>query len=191
MDSKLLALGRALAARYHRPALWLFTDARRLPDPCPAAARLPRGIAGIVFRHDEHSDREALALRLAPICRDRRIVMVVAGDVRLAARCHAGVHLRGGRWPVPLRRSGFLTSSAHHPGDLHRAAVAGVDLVFLSPAFKTASHPDAAGLGAVRWAGLARQARVPVAALGGIDGTTARRLPPQVCRGFGAIGALA
>ena len=66
MDCKLLALGRALAARHHRPALWLFTDARRLPDPCPAAARLPRGIAGIVFRHDEHSDREALALQRPP-----------------------------------------------------------------------------------------------------------------------------
>jgi thiamine-phosphate pyrophosphorylase len=63
-------------------------------------------------------------------------------------------------------------------------------MVFLAPVFATASHPQAAPLGPVRWGLLARGAGVAVAALGGIDGATVRRLPARLCAGVGAIGAL-
>ena len=101
-----------------------------------------------------------------------------------------------GRWPagapVPARRRGaLLTSSAHGAAELRRAARAGVDLAFLSPAFATRSHKGAAALGPPRWGRLARGAALPVAALGGIDGGSVRRLPRGLCRGVGAIDALA
>ena len=194
MDLKLLAWGRAAARRLGRkslPVLWLFTDSDRLPDPRPAASRLPRGIAGVVLRHDSHPDRVAIGRDLARICRARRLALVVAGDVRLAAALGAGVHLRGGRWPGPRRRSGIATSSAHTLPDLRRAARNGASVAFLSPAFATASHPGAPALGACRWAALAGRAGLPVAALGGVTGASIRRLPPGLCRGIGAIGALA
>jgi thiamine-phosphate pyrophosphorylase len=197
MDTRLVAWARAVKARNrHRqaaqPALWLFTDARRLPDPRAAVAALPRGLCGVVLRHDGEPGRAALAHDLARICRIRRLALVVAGDVRLAAAVGAGVHLRGGRWPGPVRiRGRWLTSSAHTPPELRRAAQAGARLAFLAPAFATASHPGAAGLGAARWSRLAGCAGLPVVALGGIDGRTARRLSRQRCRGAGAIAALA
>ena len=151
MDAKLRAWGEAVASRRGRfPPLWLFTDSKRLPDPRGAVARLPRGLAGIVFRHDDHPERAAVGRDIARICRARRLVLVVAGDVRLAAALHAGVHLRGGRWPGPLRCKGFVTSSAHDFTDLRRAARAGARLAFLAPVFATASHPGAASLGPVR-----------------------------------------
>ncbi len=193
-DLKLIAWGRATARRLGPkapPVLWLFTDIARLPDPRLAAARLPRGIAGVVLRHDSHPDRVAIGRDLARICRVRRLVLVVAGDVRLAASLGAGVHLRGGRWPGSLRRSGMVTSSAHSLPDLRRARRNGATLAFLSPAFATASHPGQPALGACRWASLAARAGLPVAALGGIGGDSVRRLPPDRCRGAGAIGALA
>lgn len=190
MDHVLLAWGRARAARARLPVLWLFTDAHRLADPSAAAARLPRRMSGVVFRHDGVPDRAKLARNLARICRQRQMALVVAGDVRLAVRCGAGVHLRAGRWPGPLRRSGLVTSSAHNLRELRRARRAGASLVFLSPAFPTESHPDARALGAVGWSGLARRSAVPVAALGGVDGRKVRRLPPRFCYGVGAIGAL-
>ena len=191
MDAKLLAWGRAAAARQRRrPMLWLFTDAERLPDPLPAAARLPRGLAGVVFRHDNHPDRAALGCALARICRERRLVLVVAGDVRLAAALRAGVHLRGGRWPAPIRSRRRVTSSAHGLADLRRAAKAGASLVFLSPVFATPSHPGAVSLGSARWSRLARASPTAVAALGGIGGSNVGRLPPGLCLGVGAIGAL-
>ena len=87
--------------------------------------------------------------------------------------------------------SGFRSSSAHSAPELRRAARAGASLAFIGPAFATASHPGASGLGLLRWLRLARAARLPVAALGGIDGAAAHRLPRCFCRGAGAIGALA
>jgi thiamine-phosphate pyrophosphorylase len=194
MDLRLLAWGRAAARRLGRtapPVLWLFTDSDRLPDPRPAAARLPKGIAGVVLRHDSHPDRAAIGRDLARICRVRRLALVVAGDVRLAAALGAGVHLRGGRWPNALRRLGIVTSSAHSLPDLRRARRNGASIAFLSPAFATASHPGEPALGACRWAGLASRAGLPVAALGGIGGDSVRRLPRGRCLGAGAIGALA
>ena len=168
--------------------LWLFTDARRLPDPFAAVSRLPRG-AGVVLR--DHRDAD----RLARLCRARGLALVVAGDARLAARLGAGLHLRDGRFPGTGRawrkRGALLTSSAHDVASLRRAARAGAALAFLSPVFPTASHPGIPGLGPARWALLARRAALPVAALGGVEGRSARRLPPRYCAGAGAIGALA
>jgi thiamine-phosphate pyrophosphorylase len=201
MDSRLVAWARSVKARnaaargggHDLPALWLFTDARRLADPRAAVARLPRGLCGVVLRHDGEGSRAALALGLARICRERRLVLVVGGDWRLAAALHAGLHLRGGRadGPAPrwLRRP---TSSAHDAAELRRARRAGARLAFLSPAFATASHEGAAGLGPVRWGRLAGGGRgLTVAALGGIDGGSVRLLPRRFCRAAGAIGALA
>ncbi|MGH7103357.1 MAG: thiamine phosphate synthase [Acetobacteraceae bacterium] len=179
MDVTLGAWARAVKARrrFPFPPLWLFTDEARLPDPLPAAKRLPRGLGGIVFRHDAAAERLALGRALARVCRARRLMLVVAGDARLAAALGAGLHLRRGRKGVVRRRPGFLTASAHDRSELVRAGRAGVDLVFLGPASATRSHVGVRPLGAVRWNALAGRARVPVAALGGIGGGTIRRLP--------------
>ncbi len=197
MDRRLLDWARAVKAarRSRTPTLWLFTDARRLSDPRAAVARLPRGGAGVVLRHDADPGRPALGRALARLCRARRLALVVAGDPRLAAALGAGLHMRDGRWPGVTRRAGrrgtLLTSSAHDVASLRRATASGVNLVFLSPAFPTDSHPGGAALGVVRWTRLARRTATPVAALGGVDGRTVRRLPRTSCGGAGAIGALA
>ena len=143
MDRRLLAWAYASRRPGAKlPRLWLFTDARRLPDPRPSVARLPRGLAGVVLRHDGEPGRAALGRDLARICRARRLALVVAGDARLAAALGAGVHLRAGRWPGVLRRRRrLITSSAHGRADLLRAHRAGAGLAFLSPAFPTLSHP--------------------------------------------------
>jgi len=197
MDPRLVAWARAVKARNSwrgdsLPVLWLFTDGRRLPDPRPSVAALPRGLCGVVLRHDGEPDREALGRDLARLCRARRLALVVAGEPRLAAKLHAGVHLRGGRWPGSVRAGcGLHTSSAHNIPELRRASRAGARLAFLSPAFVTASHLGVAGLGMLRWSRLAGGAQIPIGALGGIDGLRARRLPRLRCRAAGAIGALA
>lgn len=192
-NGDLLRWARSAHARFGGaiPPLWLFTDTHRLPDPRAAVGRLPKGLAGVVLRHDDDPRRAILGRDLARICRARRLVLVVAGDVRLAAALRAGVHLRGGRWPPPIRRKGLHTSSAHSAVDIRRARLAGGAIAFLSPVFPTASHAGAPALGATRWSSLARVARMPVAALGGVTGRTVRHLPSRLCWGVGAIGALA
>jgi thiamine-phosphate pyrophosphorylase len=196
MTQKLVAWARAVKSRRHGralrslPPLWLFTDAARLPDPRTAVARLPPGLAGVVLRHDGQPERASLGRDLARLCRARRLILVVAGDARLAAALHAGLHLRGGRRAGPWPNGRLLTSSAHDAAELHRARRAGANLAFLSPFLPTASHPGAPALGPHRWAALACRAGLPVAALGGIDRAALRRLPSRACAGIGAIGAL-
>ena len=140
-------------------------------------------------------DRAELGRRLARICRERRLVLVVAGDWRLAVALGAGVHLRNGE-PLGgerlLRIASLITSSAHDAKSLNRARRAGAGLTFLSPLFATASHPEAASFGVVRWVALARGSRgMAVAALGGVDGKSVRGIRGTGCRVVGAIGALA
>lgn len=201
-----MAWARAVKRRSRppHPVLWLFTDAARGADPLVAAARLPKGLCGVVFRHDAAPDRARIGRDLAKICRARRLALVVAGDIRLARALGAGVHLRAGRWPGPaamnLRRRRLVSSSAHTLADIRRARHAGGGLIFLSPVFPTASHPGAPALGAMRWARLVRAGGGPILApgsrvaaifaLGGVSGRRVRALPAKLCAGVGAIGAL-
>jgi thiamine-phosphate pyrophosphorylase len=194
MDEKLAAWARAVKARQRQPrgraVLWLFTDAARLADPFPVLRLLPPGLGGVVLRDDGLPGREALGRRIARLCRRRRLALSVAGDWRLAAALHAGLHLRGGRLPPCTPRwLPRLTSSAHAVPDLLRARRAGVAVAFLSPVFATASHPGAHPLGPLRW-GLAARRSVGAGALGGIDGCAVQRLPRRLCHGAGAVGAL-
>lgn len=190
MDVSLLAWARAVKARRRPPLppLWLFTDELRLADPREAVARLPRGLAGVVFRHDGVADRVQLGRALARVCRERRVAFVVAGDVWLARELRAGLHLRRGERQAGPPRPRLLTASAHDRRELVRAHRAGAALIFLGPAFATASHPGVRPLGAVRWNVLARAARGPVGGIGGMRGGTVRRLRWAVA--VGAIEAL-
>lgn len=192
---------RPPATKPDLPRQWLVTDAARLPDPLPAAARLPRG-AGIVFRHYEwpRSERLKLARRLAALCRARGLWLVVAGDAGLARSCNAdGLHLPQrllGRAAGIARRHPrwLLTAAAHDEAALAQAARAGVDVVLISPVFPTASHPGTAGLGVLRFAMLSEQGRrrrLGVYALGGITKRTAQRLAHIPKNGTAAIAGMA
>jgi thiamine-phosphate pyrophosphorylase len=192
MDAALLSWARAVKQRRRTklPVLWLFTDAERLPDPLPAIAALPNFLAGVVFRHDKVAGRKALALQVATLCRARKIPLVIAGNAHLAAALGAGLHLRGGRRPGLLRTRRLITSSAHNLQELRRAEHAGAKIIFLSPAFKTLSHPNLPVFGAVRWANIAQTAQnAEVYSLGGVDGKNIRRLAPFGA-GAGAITGL-
>ena len=130
------------------PPLWLFTEERRTADLVAAVAALPAGLCGVVFRHDGAEARGAMLRRVGLICRERRLALVVAGD-RRGAPAWAGWHLRRGRGRRLSTR--FVTSSAHTTAEMVRAQRAGVNLVFLSPLFRTESHVGARPLGVMRW----------------------------------------
>ena len=154
-----------------------------MPDPLSVIARLPRGLCGVVFRHDGAPERAALGAPWRALCRARRLALVVAGDARLAAALRAGVHLRAGRLAGPMRVPGLRTSSAHNMAQLIRARRAGAAVIFISPVFATASHPGAPGLGCFGWRRLARRAGAAKPfALGGISAEDCRALG-RLCRG--------
>jgi thiamine-phosphate pyrophosphorylase len=181
------------------PRLWLVTDALRLPDPLPAAANLPPGSAVLA------RDLAPAVLRaVARLARRRRLVLLVAGDGRLALALGAGLHLPerrptsgllaflAARRRYSLLRGALLSVAAHGVAGLARARRLRADAVVLSPAFATASHPGAPGLGPLRWGALAVRAsrRLAVVALGGIAAGTVARLPRRRLAGLAAVAGL-
>jgi thiamine-phosphate pyrophosphorylase len=146
------------------PRLWLMTDERLGESLWEALERLPRG-SGVVFRHYTLApcERRALFERVRRIARRRRL-LVLAGPELPGDGVHGGRH-------------GGFSASAHSLKELKIAERSGVQLIFLSPAFPTRSHPGARALGPVRFGLISRHARVPVVALGGLGARRARRLP--------------
>lgn len=176
------------------PTLWLMTDETR-GDAAAAMHALPRG-AGVVFRHYGAPDRAGLGRALRAIAASRGLVFLVAGDVKLAAALKADgfhapealIHRAGAaRRMMP---HGLVTAAAHGIPGLVAAEKAGVDAVLVSPVFATASHPGSRPLGVIRFAALARQAAMPVIALGGMSADNFTRLTGIAVSGYAAISAL-
>ena len=161
------------------PRLWLMTDERQGERLWDALELLPRG-AGIVFRHYglPATERRRLFARVRAIARKKRLVLLAAGAALPGAD---GVH--GGRG------SGLRSAPAHNLAALKAAERAGAHLVFLSPVFPTRSHPGARVLGRVRFGLIARHARIPVIALGGVDARNGRSLAALGAYGWAGIDA--
>jgi thiamine-phosphate pyrophosphorylase len=195
---KLARAARALNAASehpHLPALILMTDQVRLPDPVAAARFLPRGSA-IILRHTDAGARVALGLRLSDVARERGLLLLVAGDPRLAADIAAhGLHLpetkarEAAHWRA-LRPSWFITAAAHSARALAVARRAGADAALLAPTFATSSHPEREPLGALKVRLIAARAGLPVYALGGINAATIAHLKCANLAGIAAIEGL-
>ena len=178
------------------PPLILMTDTLRLADPLAATALLPRGSA-VILRHYGTPERTALGRALAVICRRRGLLLLVAGDRRLAAAIGAaGLHFPEGALGQARLAAGrgnrrwLVTAAAHSPAAIRQAARAGANAVLLAPVFATQSHPGAKPLGTLLFARWCRESRLPVYALGGVGNETARRLLGSGAAGIAGIGAL-
>ena len=173
-----------MPARQPLPRLWLMTDERQGEALWTALDRLPRG-SGVVFRHYTLpcAERRALFRRVHNMCARRRLMLVLAGDPVCARAWGArGWHGLGAQ-KVDLLR----TVPAHNLPEIREAERAGAALAFLSPVFPTRSHPGARTLGRVRFGLIARESRLPIIALGGINEQRARHIPGAY--GWAAIDA--
>lgn len=187
-------LGRGRrSARHSLPRLFVLTDPDRMPDPVAVAARLPRG-AGLIYRHFGAGDRVARALALREATLARGATLLIAADPPLARAVAAdGVH-----WPERMvgtatawsmsRRHWIVTAAAHSLGAIRCAERRGMDAVLASPVFPSRSRSAGPPMGAMRFAHLCAQARLPVIALGGITQDTAPRIA-RFCHGVAVVEA--
>ena len=159
------------------PALWLISDTRNDVGLELALARLPRG-SGLIYRHYHLEGPERLERfrKLRRVAKARGHVVVLA-DSALTAREWGADGIYGAPRALWPRRAGLLhLATAHSLSELGLAARLGADAALLSPVFTTRSHPGGGTLGAVRFRLLARQAGLPVIALGGMNPARARAL---------------
>ena len=152
------------------PRLWLVTDARNEAALERAIARLPRG-SGVIFRchHLQVAERTKRLAEIRRLCRRFGHRLEVAGQ---------------GYGPAAPHRA---LATAHGLREIGRANRFGAQVVLLSPVYPTRSHPGARSLGRVRFLLLARHARAPVIALGGMIAQRFRGLPVH---GWAAIDGL-
>jgi thiamine-phosphate diphosphorylase len=125
-----------------------------------------------------------------------RVVVNDRVDVALAAGAH-GVHLRGDSMAAARARivapPAFLIGrSVHSPDDALRAqATEGLDYLVFGTVFATASKPGALVAGLDALARVAAATRIPVIAIGGMNGTTITGVGATGAAGFAAIGLFA
>lgn len=195
MSSRHLLAG--LARRLNReagappiPSLFFLTDPERTPDPIADARNLPRGTA-VIYRHFGAIGRARVARRLAGICRSRGLFLLISADPDLAQSVGAhGVHWPEARLPERRLTSGLVTASAHSDAAVARARAFGADACIVSPVFPTRSASARTALGLFHASQLAREAALPVIALGGVNKRTARRLVGRGFAGLAAVDAL-
>jgi len=176
------------------PALIFVSDPARTPAPDVIAASLPAGSA-VIFRAFGATDAIEVGRRLKAIAVRRKLILLVGADERLAHAIGAdGVHLpermaaRAGA--VGRRRPGWIvTAAAHSRRAVLLAARAGAHAVLVSPVFESASRSAGRPLGPTRFADLARQAPIPVFALGGVTLHNVRRLLGSGAAGIAAVDA--
>ena len=182
----------------HLPYLFFMTDSMRTPNPLATAERLPRG-AAVILRHYDAPDRLDLAIRLKAVCRARGLKLIIAEDARLAHSINAdGLHLpeRALKRPSLLQyqwqylEKRLLTAAVHSPHSIRLAMGFRADLVIASPVFPTESHPNCNVIGPLGLARFCRLSKLPVIALGGLNGLTAAALAGTSCSGIAAIGGV-
>lgn len=173
------------------PRLWMMTDERQGDALWTALERLPSG-TGVVFRHYtlDRSRRRDMLARINRVARRRGLILVAAvPDGIIPALRLAGLHNHKRRVYRYTAARGLKTASVHNMRELRAAEAAGADLVFISPVFPTHSHPGAETLSTVGFRRLARTARVPVVALGGMNEDRYRELRGRGAYGWAAIDA--
>ena len=97
--------------------------------------------------------------------------MILNGDEKIARAIDAdGWHASAARLRQSRRRPDFrfVGASCHDEREIARARELGADYALLSPVRKTISHPQTPPLGWPRFAAAAREAQIPVYALGGM-----------------------
>jgi thiamine-phosphate pyrophosphorylase len=168
------------------PREWLMTDERIGDRLWEAIDALPKG-AGVVFRHYATADEEraALARRVATACRDRGLLLAVAGSRALTNAVEAALmHNPDSGCELPL------SLAVHDEAEARTARLSEAALVFIAPIFPTQSHPGAPALGMEKAAELAAMAGCPAIALGGMNTERFRQLElahPGAFHGYAGI----
>ncbi|MCC6472972.1 MAG: Nudix family hydrolase [Burkholderiales bacterium] len=135
--------------------------------------RLADGLALVQVREPAYAPQrmESFARRVVAIACPEGARVLVNGDAALAARVGAqGVHLTARQVAAMERRPDLplVGASCHDAQELRAAERLGVDFAVLGPVHPTPTHPERAAMGWPAFERLARDAAIPVYALGGV-----------------------
>jgi len=182
------------------PPLLVVTDRRQARRPLAevVAAALAAGCRWVSLREKDLADDEQvpLARSLLPLVRRHGARLTVHGEAALAQLAGAdGVHLPSGGEPLAARRligpQKLLGVSIHTVTEAEAIDPAVVDYALAGPAFETVSKPGyGPEIGRKGLAEMARAARVPLLAIGGINTLRVAEVIAAGCAGVAAMGGV-
>ena len=176
--------------------LYAVTDRRALPAEVTLAqaveAALDGGVTCLQLREKEASAGEILALArtLLPLCRARRVPLLINDRVDIALAAGAdGVHLGQEDLPLPEARAllgpdRILGATAHTVEEALRAQAEGADYLGVGAMFPTGTKTNTIPTSADTLKAICAAVSIPVVAIGGVN---AENLPTLA--GTGIAGA--
>lgn len=176
--------------------LYAITDRRALPAGVTLAqaveAALEGGVTYLQLREKRASAGEILALArtLLPLCRARRVPLLINDRVDIALAAGAdGVHLGQDDLPLPEARTllgpdRILGATAHTVEEALRAQAEGADYLGVGAMFPTGTKTDTVPTSADTLKAICAAVSIPVVAIGGVN---AQNLPTLA--GTGIAGA--
>ena len=167
----------SMPRRHRLPDIWLLSDARN-DALLESALRSSPCRLGFVYRHYflKPDARRARYDRLKRLADAQGHITILSGSAALAKAWGAHGYYAPARRLTPRRTGLFAIATAHDLAEIVAANRSKADALMLSPVFATRSHPGAKTLGPLRFLLMARHARIPVIALGGMDHGHAKRL---------------
>ena len=182
------------------PPLLLVTDRKQARRPLGdvVTAALVAGCRWVSLREKDLTDDDqiAIAFTLLPIARRFDAVLTLHGEAALARSCRVdGVHLSAGRDPAAARAligpDKLIGVSIHTVTEAAAIDPVNVDYAIAGPAFETPSKPGyGPEIGRKGLAEIARAARVPVVAIGGLNPTRAAEVLAAGPNGIAVMGSV-
>jgi thiamine-phosphate pyrophosphorylase len=182
------------------PPLLLITDRRqaRLPVIDAVAAALAAGCRWVSVREKDLSQDEQISLvrALLPVARRYSACLTLHGDAALAlASGSDGVHLSAGNDLIAARGmlgpGKLLGVSLHTVTEAEAIDPAVIDYAIAGPAFETPSKPGyGPEIGRKGLSEIARAARVPVLAIGGLNTSRAAEVLAAGPAGIAVMGGV-
>ena len=189
-----------MAATLPNPPLLLVTDRRQARRPLPeiVGAALTAGCRWISLREKDLPDEEQvlLARSLLPMVQAKDAKMTLHGEAAVAKLAGTdGVHLPSGGDAAAARAElgpqTLIGVSIHTVTEAEAIDPAVVDYALAGPAFETVSKPGyGPEIGRKGLAEMARAARVPLLAIGGINTLRVAEVIAAGCAGVAVMGGV-
>ena len=182
------------------PPLLLVTDRRQARQPLTVvvAAALAAGCRWVSVREKDLTEDEQIGLvrMLRPIAKRHGAMLTLHGDAELAKAAGVeGVHLPAGSDPALARAllgaDKLIGVSIHTATEAETIAPDTADYAIAGPAYETASKPGyGPEIGRKGLADIARAARVPLIAIGGLNATRAAEVLAAGVVGIAVMGSI-
>jgi thiamine-phosphate pyrophosphorylase len=192
--------GRELLVKLPDPPLLIVTDRHQARRPLTdvVGAALEAGCRWVSLREKDLSEDDQIAFvtTLLPIVRRYGACLSLHGEAALAQASNVdGAHLPAGSDPVAARRllgpTKLIGVSIHTVTEAEVLDPSIIDYAIAGPAFETPSKPGyGPEIGRKGLAEIARAARVPVLAIGGLNATRAAEVVAVGPIGIAVMGGV-